>query len=129
MKGKDLHPSSFHGHERMTLMNSKLTIEQTFTADEQRHLAAELTGCSAEQLIKVRATPDSLVVVIHTGQKFSYDPAAIQGAIERLAAGAGRFARETFLAELDQDAQAILAAPVPAPTRRASRGRRAGGGQ
>jgi hypothetical protein len=92
-------------------MNHPLTTDHyALTTSEERHLAAELTGCPPGDLLKVRATADSLVVVIHTGQKFIYDLAAIQAALERLAEGAGRFARETFLAELNQDAQAILAA-------------------
>ena len=85
-------------------------MDNPLSIEEQHLLAEELSGCPAPQLLKVRATADSLVVVIHTGQKFIYDLAAIQAAIERLAAGAGRFARETFLAELEAEAQALLAA-------------------
>ena len=95
------------------------------TSEEQKHLAAELTGCPAGELLKVRATADGLVVVIHTGQKFIYDLAAVQAAVERLAAGAGRLAREVFLAELDADAQALLAARA-AQTAPARGGRGAG---
>lgn len=90
-------------------------MDMHLTADEQRLLAEELSGCPRHQLLKVRATADSLVVVIHTGQKFIYDLAAVQAAIERLAAGAGRFAREVFLAELEAEAQALLAAREAEP--------------
>lgn len=98
------------------------------TAEEERALGAELSGCPPAELLKVRATPDGLVVVIHTGQKFSYDLPAVEAAIERLAEDAGRFAREAFLAELDQDAESILqarpaTAPSPRPGRRAGKGR------
>jgi hypothetical protein len=108
-------------------MNSLLT--NGLTAEEERALGAELSGCPPAELLKVRAAPDGLVVVIHTGQKFTYDLAAVEAAIERLASGTGRFAREAFLAELDQDAEAILqarpaAALAPRPGRRAAKGRR-----
>lgn len=115
--------------------NPLTTVHYPLTTDTERHLAAELTGCPTDQLLKVRATADSLVVVIHTGQKFIYDLAAIQAAIERLpsapaaagtaartvAEGAGRFAREAFLAELDQDTPVVAAAPPPRRPRRAAR--------
>lgn len=113
-----LHPSC----EGLATMNNLLTTNPyPLTTDSERHLAAELTGCPTDQLLKVRATADSLVVVIHTGQKFIYDLAAIQAAIERLAEGAGRFARDAFLAELDQDLPPVVAAPPPKRPRRAAR--------
>ena len=61
-----------------------------------QRVACELTGLPPKDLLKVRATNDSLVVIIHTGQKFIYDLAAIQAAVERLAAGLGRFTDDYF---------------------------------
>jgi hypothetical protein len=71
------------------------TNHQPLTTSQQR-LACELSGLPPADLLKVRATNDSLVVIIHTGQKFIYDLAAIQAAVERLAAGLGRFTDDYF---------------------------------
>ncbi len=89
------------------MSNSLSTDHSPLTASHQR-LACELTGLPPKDLLKVRATNDSLVVVIHTGQKFIYDLSTIQGALERLAAGLGRFTDDYFRVQPDVE-------PGPAP--------------
>ena len=73
-----------------------------------QRVACELTGLPPKDLLKVRATNDSLVVIIHTGQKFIYGVEAIQSAAERLAAGIGRFTEDFFREQPDVE-------PLPAP--------------
>ena len=73
-----------------------------------QRVACELTGLPPKDLLKVRATNDSLVVIIHTGQKFIYGVEAIQSAAERLAAGIGRFTEDFFHEQPDVE-------PLPAP--------------
>jgi hypothetical protein len=93
-------------------MNHPLTI------DEERQLACALAGVRPEQLLKVRATADSLVVIIHTGQKFIYGLAAIGAALEKLALEAGRLAADLN----SMDREETPAGQPPA------RGKRRGGG-
>ncbi len=87
-------------------MPNPLTTNHQPLTTHQR-LACELTGAPPRDLLKVRATADSLVVIIHTGQKFIYDLAAIQAALERLAAGLGRFTDDFF---------AVPPEPEPTPS-------------
>ncbi len=82
-------------------------MNNALTTNYQR-LACELTGLPPQDLLKVRATNDSLVVIIHTGQKFIFDVHAMQAAVERLAAGVGRFTEDFFGGAADPE-------PVPAP--------------
>lgn len=77
-------------------MNNPLTTHHFPPATANERLAAELTGLPPHDLLKIRATDDSLVVIIHTGQKFIYDLSTIQAALERLAAGLGRFTDDYF---------------------------------
>ena len=65
-------------------------------ATAYQRVACELTGLPPQDLLKVRATHDSLVVILHTGQKFIFDVMAMQTALERLAAGLGRFTDDYF---------------------------------
>lgn len=60
------------------------TEQQPLTGDELLQLAETLTGLQAKDLIKVRATQDSLVVIIHTGQKFVYLLEQIEAALAAL---------------------------------------------
>ena len=98
-------------------MNHPLTI------DEERQLACALACVRPEQLLKVRATRDSLVVIIHTGQKFIYGLAAIGAALERIAYDAGRLA-----ADLSGNSVEAAAAGQPQPSAR-GKGRGAGQGK
>ena len=77
-----------------------------------QRVACELTGLPPKDLLNVRATNDSLVVIIHTGQKFIYGVDAIQSAAERLAAGIGRFTEDFFREQ--PDVEQVPALDVPA---------------
>jgi hypothetical protein len=79
-----------------------------------QRVACELTGLPPKDLLKVRATNDSLVVIIHTGQKFIYGVDAIQSAADRLAAGIGRFTEDFFREppEVEQVPAPEVALPV-----------------
>lgn len=44
--------------------------------------AAQLAGVPLSQIIKIRPTDDGLVVIIATGQKYSYTDAQLSTAIE-----------------------------------------------
>lgn len=92
-----------------------MSLQDQLTTLERQRLACELSGVLPEYLLKVRATADSLVVIIHTGEKFVYNLTAIQAAVERLAAGLGRFTDEIFRAPLDDAVQPPPEAAPPAP--------------
>ena len=89
-------------------MPNPLTTDRYPLTTAYQRVACELTGLPPKDLLKVRATNDSLVVIIHTGQKFIYGVDAIQSAAERLAAGIGRFTEDFFREQPDVE-------PLPVP--------------
>ncbi len=95
-----------------------MSLQDQLTTLERQQLACELSGVTPEYLLKVRATADSLVVIIHTGEKFIYDLEAIAAALQRLGVS-----RPLWGAQLD-------ASTPPSPSVGAApRGRPGGEGQ